>query len=311
MRLSFVVSTLCLALLLGALPEALAQPVLDGTEEIDFDRPEAWAMKRSASLTLLTALGPPRSREAGSVELSLELGWNPDLSEEERRVGFNGTKVEDLNRLTVVPRPRITVGLGRQWSLDAAYIPPIEVEGITPNIVSLGIERPVWRLDGWMVGVRGYGQIGTVEGDITCTDEEAALPPGGPGNQFGCERPSEDEVTLNYAGLGLTGGYQIPGTRDSALHFGVFANYMDLEFQVDALTFGVIDRTTLVTDGWTYSLTAGFSWALGRSTRLAVEAFYSPLDVDRPVFDEDSGDPSVESRNDALFNLRAMFSYVF
>jgi hypothetical protein len=307
----FVVATAGLALLLGATPTVFAQAVLDGTEVIDFDRPEAWAMKRSASLTLFTALGPPRDREAGSIELAFELGWNPNLSDEERRVGFNGTKVEDLNRLAVVPRPRITVGLGRNWSLEAAYIPPIEVEDITPNILSLAIERPVWRLENWAFGVRGYAQAGTVEGDITCTEGEASLPPGEPGNEFGCEAPSEDEVTLNYAGLGLTGGYRLPGTSGSAVHFGVYASYMDLEFQVDALTFGVRDRTTLVTDGWTYSLTAGFSWALGRPTRLSLEAFYSPLDVNRPVLDEDSGSPRVESRNDALFNLRAMFSYVF
>jgi hypothetical protein len=297
---------------LAATPVARAQPVLDGTEVIDFDRPEAWAMKRSASLTLLTALGPPRNREAGSIELAFELGWNPSLSEEERRVGFNGTKVEDLNRLAVVPRPRITVGLGRNWSLDAGYIPPIEVEGITPNIISVGIERPVWRFDNWVLGVRGYGQLGTVEGDITCTEREASIRPGDPGNGFGCEEPSQDEVSLDYAGVGLTGGYHLPGTSDSAVHFGVFANYMDLEFQVDALTFGLRDRTTLVTDGWTYSINVGFSWALGRPTRLALEAFYSPLYVDRPVRDDEPGAPAhVDSRNDSLFNLRAMFSYVF
>jgi hypothetical protein len=35
------------------------------------------------------------------------------------------------------------------------------------------------------------------------------------------------------------------------------------------------------------------------------------IDFDRPVLDEESGTLSVESRNDALFNLRAMFSYAF
>jgi hypothetical protein len=45
---------------------------------------------------------------------------------------------------------------------------------------------------------------------------------------------------------------------------------------------------------------------------LALEAFYSPLYVDRPVRDDEPGAPAhVDSRNDSLFNLRAMFSYVF
>lgn len=311
MRFSLLVCIAGAAFLLGAAAVAVAQPILEGTENIDFDRPEAWAMKRSASLALFTALAPPRDRHAGAVELALEVGWNPSLSEEERRVGFNGTKVEDLNRLSVVPRPRVTVGLGRNWSLDAAYIPPVEVEGITPNVVSLALERPLWRVDNWVFGVRGYGQVGKIEGDITCTDAEAGIPPGEPGNEFGCEEPSNDETSLNYVGLGLTGGYRVPGTRDSAVHFGVFANYMDLEFQVDALTYGVRDQTTLVTDGWTYSLSTGFSSALGRPMRMALEAFYSPLAVTRPVRDDDDGTVRFESRNDALFNLRAMISYVF
>lgn len=298
-----------LVMLFGAPYTAVAQPVIEGTETIDFDRPEAWAMKRSASLTLFTPLGPPKAREAGALQLAFELGWNPNLSDGERRVGFNGTKVEDLNRLALVPRARVTIGLGRDWTLEGAYIPPIEVEGIQPNLLSLAIERPVWTREHWILGVRGYGQVGVVKGDITCTKDEAAIAPGEPANVFGCEAPSADEVSLNYGGVGLTGGYLFPGKADSAVHFGAFATYMDLEFQVNALTYGVRDRTTLLTDGWTYALTAGFSWALGTPTRLAVEAFYSPLEVDRPSRNGES--TVIESRNDGLFNLRAMFSYVF
>jgi hypothetical protein len=290
---------------------ARGQVVIEGTERIDFDRPEAWAMKRTASLTLMTALAPPRERAFGTFELGLELGWNPSLSEDERRVGFNGTKVEDLGRLDVIPRARVTVGLGRNVSLDLSYTPPIEIRGVEPNLFAVAIERPFWSSGSWVLGARAYGQIGDVEGDITCTEAEAAIPPGDPGNEFGCEQPSSDEVTLNYAGIGITGGYWLDRQRDSAFHFGAYANYMDLEFQVDALTFGLRDRSLLVTDGWTYSLTAGFSIALGAPTRLGLEAYYSPLNVDRPVFDDGGAAIGVDSRNDELLNLRAMISYRF
>jgi hypothetical protein len=300
------------ALIALAIAQAGAsQPVIEGVEIIDFDRPEAWAMKRSASLTLFTGLGPPRDREAGDVELGLGLGWNPSLSEDEMRVGFNGTKVEDMGRLDVVPRLRVTVGLGRKTSLDLSYTPPITVEGLEPQLFAVAVERPVWRSGGWVLGVRAIGQIGEVAGDITCPVDEAAIPPGDPGNDFGCEEPSSDVVTVNYVGIGLTGGYELPGSNGKAFHFGVFANYMDLEFQVDALTYGFRDRARLVTDGWTWAATGGFSFPLGRPTRLAFELFYSPLDVDRPVFDDDGFEIGIESRNDALFNIRAMFTYVF
>jgi hypothetical protein len=272
-------------------------------QELDFDRPEAWAMEWTTSLTLLTSLGPPRAREAGEVELGLELGWIPRLSEDQRRVGFNGTKVEDFNRLDVLPRPRLAVGLGWATTLELAYLPPVTVKGLTPNILSAAIERPVVCSAGWDFGLRAYGQLGTVGGDITCPADEAGLPPGGPGNEFGCMEPSDDEVTLNYLGLAVTAGWAIPGTTDADLHFGVYATHMDLEFQVDAITFGYHDRSRLAADGWTAAVTAGASFPVSTRCRIALEAFYTPLDVVRP--------PSTGAENDPLFNLRSMFTYAF
>jgi hypothetical protein len=301
-----------LAITLMSLASAAdAQFVLEETEEIDFDRPEAWAMKRSASLTLLTSLGPPRERAFGDLELGFELGWNPHLSEEEQRVGFNGTKVEDMGRLDLVPRARVIVGLGRRISLDLSYTPPIQIEGLRPQLFTAGLERPLFSSGPWVIGARFYGQIGEVEGDITCTAEDAAIAPGEPGNEFGCEEASNDVVSIDYVGFGVTGGYWLNRDRGSAMHCGVFANHMDLIFQVDALTSGIRDRTRLVTDGWTYSITGGWTVALARPTRLSFEAFYSPLAVDRPVFDDQGIQVGVDSRNDALFNLRAMLSYAF
>ena len=131
-------------------------PVIAFTEEVDFDRPEAWAMKRAASLLLFTGMRPPTEREAGSWEFSVEGIWNPSLSKEESRVGFEGTKVEDLNRLTIIPRPRMSVGLGWDTTLEVSYIPPVEIEGIEPNILALALERPIWHCNDWIPGVRVY-----------------------------------------------------------------------------------------------------------------------------------------------------------
>ncbi len=292
-------------LALGAIP-AVAEgdpPVLEGTEQISFDRPEAWAMKWFASVTLFTSLGPPTNREPGSVDLALEVDWIPSLSEDQRRVGFNGTKVEDINRLGVLPRPRLALGLGHKFTLEAAWIPPVEVKGLTPNILDLALERPLGTAGNWTFGGRAYGQYGTVKGDITCTTDEATIPPGDSGNAFGCEEPSNDEITVSYAGLAATVGYHFPNTRASSLNFGIYATYMDLGFQVDALTYGLRDRTKLETDGWTVAVTGGFSFPLSSRIRLAFEAFYSPLDVVRP--------PLTDAENDPLVNIRSLLSYSF
>jgi hypothetical protein len=85
-------------------------------DELDWDRPEAWAMKYFNSVSILTGLGPPRARETWSFEIGLELDTIPRLDEDQRRVGFGGLKVEDLNRLPVFFRPRLTIGLPAKWS---------------------------------------------------------------------------------------------------------------------------------------------------------------------------------------------------
>lgn len=282
-----------IAILAAAAPGSTQ--VIDDVDHLDRDRPEAWAMTYFNSVSLLTGLGAPEARPAWSFELGLELDTIPQLNEDQRRIGFGGTKVEDLNRLPVFFRPRLTIGMPAQLSLDVSWVPPVELRGVTSNLFALGLERPFYRAGPLVLGGRLYGQIGRIEGDFTCTEEEASHPPGSPDNIWGCEAPSNDELTLNHVGIAFTGGYRLGRTT---FHWGLAANYMDMEFQVDALTDGLLDRTLLLADGWTWSVNGGASWRLGRSLSLAAELFYSPLEVTRP--------PSTSSENDPLFNLRTM-----
>lgn len=274
--------------------------VIDDVENLDWDRPEAWAMKYFNSVSRLTGLGPPTERGLWSLELGLELDWIPSLSEDQRRIGFGGTKVEDINRLPAFARPRLTIGLPAELSLDVAWVPPIELEGLTTNLFSVGLERPFYSAGSLVLGGRLSGQIGTVKGDFTCTAEEASYPPGSPDNIWGCEAASEDELDLNHVGLAFTGGYRV---KKTTFHWGLAATYMDMEFQVDAVTYGLIDRTLLLADGWTWSVNGGASWQLTRRINLAGELFYSPLSVTRP--------PSTSTENDGLFNVRSMIRYAF
>ena len=286
-----------LVLLAVIAPPAAAQ-VIDDVEELAWDRPEAWAMKYFNSVSLLTGLGPPRTREPWSIELGLEAGLIPHLDEDQRRIGFGGAKVEDINRVPVLVRPRLTVGLPARFSLDVGWVPPVEIDGATSNIVGVALERPLYESGPWAFGIRAYGQLGRVSGDFTCSEDEAGFPPGSPENFWGCEEPSDDELTLDHAGAALTGGYRI---KTIDLHWGVAATYMDMEFQVDAVTFGIVDRTLLLADGWTWSVNGGASWRLGSRTSLSAEVFYSPLSVVRP--------PSTVQDNDPLLNVRTMLRF--
>lgn len=282
---------------------ALAQdvPVLEVTEDLDFDRPESWAMKYFANVTLLTGLGAPREREPRAVELGVEALWIPHLSEEERTVGFNGTKTEDLNKLPAFVRPRVTLGLPGRLSLTASWVPPLEVEGVEPNLFALALERPLLWGGAWGLGARLYGQVGEIEGDFTCTADDLKAAPGEPGNAFGCQEVSSDTYDIAYYGFELIGSHRFGEAGAPEVHFGAAASFLDLEFQVDARTFGFRDHTLQRTDGWTYSLTTGARWPLGERSHFTGELFYAPLSVERP--------PERDDQNDALFNARMMVGF--
>lgn len=298
-------SPVWVAVLLVAAPahptQAQELPVVDLTEDLDFDRPESWAMKYFANVTLLTGLGAPREREPGAVEVGVEAIWIPHLSEEERTVGFDGTKPEDLNKLPVYARPRVTLGLPGKLSLIASYVPPLEVEGVEPNLFALALERPLFQNGAWGLGARLYGQVGEIEGDFTCTADDLQAPPGEPGNLFGCLEESSDTYDIASYGFEVIGSRRFGDAGAPEVHFGAAATFLDLELQVDALTFGFRDRTLQRTDGWTYSLTAGGRWPLGARSHFTGELFYAPLSVERP--------PERNDENDALFNARLMVGF--
>jgi hypothetical protein len=275
---------------------AVAQ-TLEGTEEIPFDRTESWAMKYFTSVTLFTGMGVPDKMGKGAFDIGFEGGFVPQLDEDQRLVGFEGTKVEDLNRTSFIGRVRGRIGLSENYSLELGYIPPIEMNGVKANVFSAAVGRSFQAGESFRLGVRGFGQIGTIKGDITCSAREIEEGP----NDFQCEAPSNDEETQRVLGVEITGGYVSEGPLRP--YFGIGLNYMDLEFQVDADYHGVDDHTLLVTNGGTVSLTGGVNYVANEKLRLTGELFYSWLSVVRP--------PDTSSENDGLFNFRFFVAYRF
>ena len=286
---------------LSAPTGARAQPIVDIVEELEFDRTESWAMQYFASVQRLTGMGVPRALTAGSIELGLELGWVPSLSTEQRRVGFDGTKVEDLNRTSIFGRPRLLIGLPRDFSLTLSWVPPVEVFGVKSHLLAAGLARPVWTSDRWRLGLGLTAQYGTLEGDLTCSEEDVVGGDDPELNPFGCEEPSDDEMTIRSAGLELSVARQLRGASKFEPYLSMATTWMDLEFQVDARYSGLLDRSVLLTDGWTAQVTAGTRYLASARTQFGVELFYSPLGVVRP--------PSTSRDTDGLFNVRAYFGF--
>ncbi len=289
---------LCALLLLT--PPAAAQRLFEIREEVDFDRPEAWAMKYFASVAQPAGLGTPDETQPGAVELAFEAGWVPSLSERQRTVGFAGTKTEDLNRTSVFGRLRARVGLPAGLALEAGVVPPFDLDGVEAGFFYLALDRPLRDAPRWRLGGRLFGQRGTVEGDLTCSARDVAAGADLTRNPFLCEEPSRDEMTIRAVGAELSAAFPLPGKRFEP-HLALAVTRLDLEFLVRARYSGIIDRTLLLTEGDTVALTAGLTWAVGERNRLSVDLFYSPLEISRP--------PSTRAESDDLFNVRALYGY--
>jgi hypothetical protein len=273
---------------------------------VGFERPEAWGLKYFASTTLLSGLQPPvpaESHRAGSITVGIEMGWIPTLDEGQRRVGFNGRALQDLNQSPILARPVVRIGLPWKLTAVAAVPPPFHLLGVTSHLLALGLERPLLQRDRVTVSWRGYGQFGSIKGAFTCPTAVLAFAPGSTGNPTSCVGKSSDVASLRYAGSEFQVAYRIPSMPKIVPHVAVGGNFIDGVFQTEAPVVRGLDRTRLWARGGTFSTSGGISYLLGKRTAFTVDAFYTPLWVKRS--------PTAERTNDGLFNVRALLSYTF
>jgi hypothetical protein len=270
-------------------------------EQLEFDRPEAWALKYFISTTALSGLEVPEETRPGSIGLGIESGWIPTLTDAQQRVGFDGTAPQDLNKSPVMLRPRITLGLPGRLAVTVAGNPPIRTFGVTPRLFAAAVEWAAVDDQAWRLAIRGHGQTGTATGAFTCSAAVAASPPGSFANPTGCDRESSDVATLRYVGAELRIALRMLRWGSLTPHLTIGANAIDASYQLNADAFGQIDRTRLETSGVTPSTSAGFSTALSDRVALAVDAYYVPLTVRRSA-----GAPRTI---DSLVNARALLVY--
>lgn len=277
---------------------AHGQIVVGEREVLDSDRPEAWAMNLAAANTLMTAFGETPVLAAGDWQLGLELGAVPRLDEEQRQVGFNGFKSEDLNKSPVFGRVRVFAGLGRGWVGELGYTPPLRIDGTQARgLVSLAFGHAWLRRGSWSLSSRIFGQHGSVVGDITCPAKLAGLDDE-IRNPYGCQAPSKDRVRLNYYGADLVAA----GLRgDWQWHLGVGLVRSELSVQVDALTFDFRDLSYLSASGHIGYVAFGVNGRLAPHWRWGGEWRYVPLRVRR--------DPGESTGNDALSTFRIHLTY--
>ncbi|MGH9410632.1 MAG: hypothetical protein ACRD1V_14390 [Vicinamibacterales bacterium] len=277
-RRPFVVESILALLILNAGLAAAQAP--STPQRIEFDRPEAWAMKYFTSASLLVAPSVP-SAGLSRVRLGLDVVALPPLSTAQQRVGFNGTAQEDLNQAPVFVRPRLELLLSDKWTLVAAGVPPVRAFGITPRLFAMGVAFYASRGPAWTVSAFGHGQIGDVSGAITCPADVLRFSPGSEGNPRGCDKTSADATTLRYASIEVDVDRSLSQTGRWSAHSSAGVNLMDNVFQTNAQTFGFTDRTELASRGLTYDASLGVRYAVGRF-ELGGDVLYAPLTIRRP-----------------------------
>jgi hypothetical protein len=283
-------------LLLGQ--AAPAQTVVENNQSLAPDTPEAWAMRYFAGVTLMTSFGEAADLAPWRWNLALDGGGIPRLSDAQQRVGFGGFKNEDLNKSPVFGRLRVGIGLPYAWVAELGYTPPLEINGSRPrNLLALAIGRRLVERDAFTFSMRALGQVGNVQGDITCPARLAGVTDPLQ-NPYGCQAPSQDSFTTDYYGADATLGWD-------AGHWKWYASAgiarSRLSVQVDAIVFTSHDRSRLTSNGNLPWFTIGVRRDLDPQWSLAAELLYVPLEVRRP--------PSFSLDRDPLASVRVQLRY--
>jgi hypothetical protein len=279
---------------------ALAQPVVEGSQSVASDSTEGWAMRYFAGTTLMTSFGETVALVPWQWAVAVELGSIPSLTDAQQQVGLGAIKQEDLNKSPVIGRLRVALGLPGQWVAELGYTPPLEINGAWPrNILALAIGRRLIEYGNLSLSMRALGQVGKVEGDITCPARIAgSVDPNV--NPFGCLAPSNDVFTTNYYGVDATAAWN-NGEWGGYLSAGIVRT--DLAVQVDAALIGRYERTRVTSDSDLTWFTIGARYGFAPRSSLAVEVLYVPLYVRRP--------PDFDRSSDSLTSVRVQLRHAF
>jgi hypothetical protein len=247
-------------------------------EQHRWQSPEGRLMAYYSAGLAFSPVGAPRLARPWGGSLGLELSYLPALSEAQRSGGFS--KTESTNLVPVVPRPRVSLTLPAGFAVEGSWIPPVRAFGVTANLVSAALARPIALRNGFVLTPRIAGTTGSVKGPITCNQE---LEDRGGGDAIFfthvCHNmESEDRFEpMAFSGeivasRSLRGGSLAPyaglGVRRERSSFDVGVRFSDGSFDPN---HPILEMD--LTRGYGF---LGATWAGPRRSALSGEMFYAP-----------------------------------
>jgi hypothetical protein len=185
-----------------------------------------------------------------------------------------GKGPENANAVPALGRVRATVALPGRFSLEAAVVPPVPLEGMHPSLLSVGLgyTRP---LGGPLaLSARAHTTLGHIKGPITCSDKDVA----DPASECFQGTLSDDEYKPNITGFDVALG-SAPSERAMSWYAGAGYTRLSPRFQVHFLnSASVLDTTRVLVDLNRVALFAGASWNAAKHLRVSGEVYATPDD---------------------------------
>ena len=221
------------AALLGAGAPLAAQDCTLGNLPDDSHEAELFRIRGAA-----TAFGratAPSAYHPGGVVLLMEGSTLQEIDAETATPTFcrPGKPAENVNLMSVLPRPRVLFATQDGVTVEASWIPPIPVNGVKANVFGFAVARTVSAGPG-VLSMRAAATLGEIRAPISCTEEQIAVDPGDPEATecAGGDEPSSDHYKPNSFSLDLTYGWLFSGGKFRP-YVGGGANFLRPRFQVD------------------------------------------------------------------------------
>lgn len=223
--------------------------------------------------------GAVSSMGAGEVRLGFEATYVPSPSREitSPEVCYTSAKTENTELSPVFPRPRITVGLGAGFAIEASYLPPITVMDATPNLfsVALGYSRAMGA-GGTVALLRAHATVGEVKGPITCAPD--VIQDSNASGVCYADEPSEDTYKPNM--VGLEGAIGFGGSSRLRTYLGAGVTSLMPRFHVGFTDLlNNVDTTRVEVDLTRVALFGGAAFRLNSRVWLTTELYSVPQDV--------------------------------
>ena len=265
---------------LGALAIVVSLASAQGTDDCFPSKTsnEARMMAKFDAPIAFSAVMAPKRSHAGRIEVGLELSYVPGVDPSlaiptECRPGK--LRPENTNLVSLLPRPRLALGLPWGFRVEASWIPPFRISKAKANLVGMALSRTTALQGGAvLLDIRAHATVGVVNGAVVCDD--AALQDTTSECYQGTR--SDDAFHPNVFGIEAAIGWRLG--KSLRPYMGAGYNRLAPRFRVNFTNqFDQIDRRRVSVDLDRGVLFAGATWRATRALELSGEVYSPPTDA--------------------------------